>query len=387
MSVCHAGARRALRRVRMAGMDRRDDYPLAPGKTFLNHGSFGATPLAVLQRARALRTEAESDFPAFYHERVFPLLEASRRGVCAHLGVAPDRGVFVRNSTTAMQTVVDHLALRDGDHVVTTSREYEATVVLMRLLAGRGVDVQVVDGRHAGLVERVLAACGPRTRAVVVSHVTSPWSQVNDVDALSAELSGRGVATVVDGAHTAGQLPLPVHRPGVFVCLTLHKWLHLPKGAGFLVVPADAAEHVRPVVTSWYAESDHLPSRFAWAGTDDVIAHLVGSEAVAYQRELEDDGLRDHWGKLTTHAQDRLLSVAGVRTLATAPRSPAMVAVALPRVDPEGLLRELHRRAVDLWCGTTEEGPVLRLSVAPYTSAEDVDHGITVVEQLLAARR
>ena len=237
MSVCPADARGALRRVRMEGMDRRDDYPLAPGKTFLNHGSFGATPLAVLQRARALRTEAESDFPAFYHERVFPLLEASRRSVCAHLGVAPDRGVFVRNSTTAMQTVVDHLALRDGDHVVTTSREYEATVVLMRLLAGRGVDVEVVDGRHAGLVDRVLAACRPRTRAVVVSHVTSPWSQVNDVDALSAALADRGVATVVDGAHTAGQLPLPLHRPGVFVCLTLHKWLHLPKGAGFLVVP------------------------------------------------------------------------------------------------------------------------------------------------------
>ena len=61
--------------------------------------------------------------------------------------------------------------------------------------------------------------------------------------------------------------------------------------------------------------------------------------------------------------------------------------MALPRVDPERLLRPLHRRDVDLWCGATDEGPVLRLSVAPYTSAEDVDHGITVVEQLLAAGR
>ncbi len=371
----------------MDDMDRGDDYALAPGKTFLNHGSFGATPLAVLRAARALRAEAEQDYPAFYHQRVFPLLESSRRTVCDHLGIPPGQGVFVRNSTTAMQTVVDHLGLREGDHVVTTSREYEATVVLMRLLAARGVRVETVDGRHVGLVDRILAACRPTTRAVVVSHVTSPWSQVNDVDALTAELSARGVVTVVDGAHTAGLVPLPVQRPGVFVCLTLHKWMHLPKGSGFLVVPTDATGGLRPVVTSWYAEADDLPRRFAWAGTDDVIAHLVGAEAVAHQRGLEADGLHDHWEKLTTHAQDRLLSVAGLRTLPTAPRSPAMVAVGLPSVDPEELLRRLHRESVDLWCGATPEGPVLRLSVAPYTSPEDVDHGLSVFESVLASMR
>lgn len=364
-------------------MDRRDDYQLVPGKTFLNHGSFGATPRPVLRSARALRSEAEADFPAFYHERLFPTLESSRRAVCRHLGVPPERGVFVRNSTTAMQTVVDHLALRDGDEVVTTTREYEATAVLMRRLADRGVRVRVVDGRYSGLVDRVLEACGPRTRAVVMSHVTSPWSSVNDIDAVTDALSGTGVATIVDGAHTAGQLPLPSLRPGVFVCLTLHKWLHLPTGSGFLVVPSDEAAAVRPVVTSWYTESDEMPRRFSWAGTDDVIAHLVGAEAVAYHRDLEADGLEDHRGDLTGLAADLLLEVPGVEALPTAPRSPAMAAVRLPDLDPETLLRALHGRGVDLWCGATDEGPVLRLSVAPYTTADDVERGVAVLRSVL----
>ena len=366
-------------------MNRGGDYALRPGRAFLNHGSFGATPLPVLRTARALRAEADEDYPAFYHQRLFPLLESSRRAVSRYLGVPDGRGVFVRNATTAMQTVVDHLELTAGDHVVTTSREYEATVVLMRLLAGRGVAVEVVDGRHDGLAERVLGAVRPSTRAVVVSHVTSPWSQVNDVDVLSAELSGRGVATVVDGAHTAGLVPLPLDRPGVYVCLTLHKWLHLPKGAGFLVVPTDAAADVRPVVTSWFAGDATLTHRFSWAGTDDVVAHLVGREAVAYQRDLEADGLHDHWAELTAYARDRLLGIRGVVTPDPAPSAPSMVAVGLPAgTDPEALLRRLHARGVDLWCGSTEEGPVLRLSVAPYTSADDVDHGLGVLEDVLA---
>ncbi|NHA69287.1 aminotransferase class V-fold PLP-dependent enzyme [Phycicoccus flavus] len=364
-------------------MDRRDEYPLVPGKTFLNHGSFGATPLPVLRAARALRVEAESDYPAFYHERVFPTLESSRRAVCAHLGIPEGRGVYVRNATTAMQTVVDHLALRPGDRVVTTTREYEATVVLMGVLAERGVEVEVVDGRPAGLVARLVDACDARTRAVVVSHVTSPWSSVNDVDALSQALADRDVAVVVDGAHTAGQVPLPALRPGVFVCLTLHKWLHLPKGTGFLVVPPDHVEHVRPVVTSWYSRGGDLPRRFSWAGTDDVVGHLVGAEAVAYQRGLLADGLREHWRTVGGLAEDLLLAVPGVQPLATGPRSPAMVAVALPDVDPDPLLRALHEHGVDLWCGETDEGPVLRLSVAPYVTADDVERGVGVLRTVL----
>jgi isopenicillin-N epimerase len=370
----------------MAGMDRGADYALRDGKVFLNHGSFGATPLPVLHAARALRAEAEEDYPAFYHERLFGLLEASRRAVSAHLGVPDGRGVFVRNSTTAMQTVVDHLGLQAGDHVVTTSREYEATVVLMRRLAARGVEVEVVDGRHDGLVERVLTTVRARTRAVVVSQVTSPWSQVNPVDDLAEVLSDRGVATVVDGAHTAGLVPLPVPRPGVFVCLTLHKWLHLPKGSGFLVVPPDAVDTVRPVVTSWYADDESLTRRFAWAGTDDVVAHLVGARAVAYQQGLLADGLCEHRHVLTALAEDLLLDLPGVGPLAPAPRAPSMVAVGLPAAtDPEALLRRLHARSVDLWAGHTGEGPVLRLSVAPYTTAEDVEHGVAVLGGLLAA--
>jgi isopenicillin-N epimerase len=367
-------------------MDRGADYALRPGKVFLNHGSFGATPRPVLRAARTVRAESEEDYPAFYHQRLFPLLESSRRAVSGYLGIPDARGVFVRNATTAMQTVVDHLALGPGDHVVTTTREYEATTVLLRRLTGRGVEVEAVDGRHAGLTERVLAAVRPWTRAVVVSHVTSPWSQVNDIDAITAELSGRGVATVVDGAHSAGLVPLPALRPRVFVCLTLHKWLHLPKGSGFLVVPPEATDAVRPVVTSWHADDATLTRRFAWAGTDDVIAHLVGAEAVAYQRGLEADGLGAHRDDLTAHALERLLGLCGVTPLARAPRAPSMVAVGLPPgTDAEGLLAELHRSSVDLWCGSTAEGPVLRLSVAPYTTREDVDRGVGVLAGALTA--
>ncbi len=229
----------------------------------------------------------------------------------------------------------------------------------------------------------------PSTTSASSRCWSPPAARLADVEALAGALAGRGVdVDVVDGAHTAGLVPLPSPRPGVFLCLTLHKWLHLPRGTGFLVVPPDAAEGLRPVVTRWFADAEELTRRFAWVGTDDVIGHLLGAEAVAYQLGLEADGLADHRATLTAHALGRLLGLPWVTPLAEAPRAPSMVTVALPDgTEPEALRRALHRRSVDLWCGTTAEGPLLRLSVAPYTTPQEVDRGLDVLAEVLAGRR
>lgn len=171
----------------------RDAFSLDWDVAHLNHGSFGAVPRSVQDAVARTRAAAERDYDAFFADRLFDELAASRTALAAWLGWSPEGTVFAANATTALQTAVAHLALQPGDEVVTTSHEYDATNRVLELLAGRGVTIQIVPVSALDaptIVARVLDAVGTRTRAVLLSHVTSPWAEVLPVELAAAALAG-----------------------------------------------------------------------------------------------------------------------------------------------------------------------------------------------------
>src|SRR2546430_6119272 len=98
----------------------RDRWTLDPSGAFLNHGSFGASPVEVLDRQAALRAEMERQ-PVEFLARRLPGLWAEARARVAHfLGADPAGLVFVRNATTAVSTVLANVRLEPPDEGGTT---------------------------------------------------------------------------------------------------------------------------------------------------------------------------------------------------------------------------------------------------------------------------
>ena len=101
-------------------------WGLDPAVTMLNHGSFGACPLAVLQAQQRLRTEMERQPVRFLTRQIQPLLDQSRQFLSDLIGADPAEVAFVSNVTAAVNCVLRGLRFRSGDELLLTDHGYNA---------------------------------------------------------------------------------------------------------------------------------------------------------------------------------------------------------------------------------------------------------------------
>ncbi|GAB4198441.1 MAG: aminotransferase class V-fold PLP-dependent enzyme [Coleofasciculaceae cyanobacterium] len=269
---------------------------------FLNHGSYGACPLPVLDAQQRLRRQLERQPLRFFMREFEALLDAARSQLAAFVGVQPDELVFVPNATTGINAVLRSLSFNPGDELLTTNQEYNACRNALEFIASRTQARVVVatvpfpiDSPNQ-VIEAVIEQVSPKTRLALLDHITSQTGLIFPIQQLVQELAARGVDTVVDGAHAPGMVPLNLHEIGAtYYAGNCHKWLCAPKGAGFLYVRRDQQSAIRPLTISHGANSQRTDKsrfqlEFDWMGTDDPTAYLCVPDAIQFMDSLQPGG-------------------------------------------------------------------------------------------------
>lgn len=325
---------------------------------FLNHGPFGAVPVAVQGQQRAWQARMELEPVRFMVEELEPALDRARAAVASFVGCPADDLAFVHNATAGVNTVVRSLSLGPGDEVVISNQEYNACNNAVRAeCAERGASAVSAtlpwplpaDKAEAeeALAQAILACVTPRTRLVLLSHITSPTAIRLPVERLVGELQGRGVDVLLDGAHAPGFLDLSVAALGAaYYTGNLHKWACAPKGSAFLYVRPDRQAGIRPLIVSHGMNSprkdrSRFRLEFDFIGSVDYSPWLAAPEAVALMGSLLGSwkALRSHNDGLALRARELLC-----RALGTAPPAPAeligpMASVMLPPMPAGGAAR------------------------------------------------
>jgi isopenicillin-N epimerase len=282
-------------------------WQLASDLTFLNHGSFGATPTVVLRRQRQLQDALEADPIAFLapERNLEEKLDYVRTVLAKFLGASLDRLAFVRNATDGVSAVLRSFPWKEGDQILVTNHGYNACVNAARFVAER-YKLEVVQAlvpfpiqSASQVLDAIQQSITPRTKILLVDHVTSPTGLVFPIVDIVMLAHAKGVRVLVDGAHAPGMLPLNLDQLNAdYYTANHHKWICAPKVSGFLYVQPQWQHEVRPTVIS-HAANRPRPNRskfhaeFDWTGTFDPTPLLVVPDSLEFLSGLYPGGIAE----------------------------------------------------------------------------------------------
>jgi selenocysteine lyase/cysteine desulfurase len=199
---------------------------------------------------------------------------------------------LTRNTSEGLHNVIYGLDLRRGDEVVTTTQDYSTMCTSFDQRGRReGIVLRrfpfpTPPSKAMDLADLFWKNVGPKTRAILVSHMTFTTGQIFPVGEICREARRRGIYSIVDGAH--GFAHLVFRRDDLdcdFYGTSLHKWLTAPVGTGFLYVRRELIPQVWPLMGA--PESMRADIRkFESVGTQPVAMRNAIGDALAFHRGL-----------------------------------------------------------------------------------------------------
>ncbi|MEX0789014.1 MAG: aminotransferase class V-fold PLP-dependent enzyme [Anaerolineales bacterium] len=376
-------------------------FLLDPSVAFLNHGSFGAAPRAVMEAYQSWQIRLEQRPIQFMDVELPALLASARAALGAYLGAPADDLVLVPNVTFAVNAVARSLDLGPGDEIVGTDHEYGACDRAWRFLSQKSgfryvrQHIALPRASDADILEGLWQAVTPRTRLIFASHITSPTALTLPVAALCSRARQAGILTMIDGAHAPGQIPLDVASVGAdFYTGNCHKWMMAPKGSAFLYARPEVQARLEPLVVSWgwqpvpgFTTGSPFLDIFQWGGTDDPSASLAVPAAIDFMQQHD-------WPEVQLDCHQLLRETLGrVSELTGLPDAYGgddglyhqMAIAFLPDMaDPDGFKKRMYaEHLVEVPITEWNDRRFLRVSIQGYNTQADVERLLEALRSML----
>jgi len=348
-------------------------------------------------------------------QRSDALIAQVRQAAATFLNAASaDEIVFGPNMTTltfALSRAIGR-ELRPGDEIIVTRLDHDANVSPWLALQERGVTVRFVDMQvpectlDMNDLHRQLTR---RTRLVAITHASNAVGTIPDLAAVSRAAHAAGAWVWVDAVHYGphGRIDVRAIDCDFLVCSS---YKFYGPHQGVLYGRRELLQRLRPykvrpssdeVPTRWETGTQNHECLAGMLGAFEYLAELGGADRVVRPAlEAAMDRIRSHERALAARLIDGLRQIPGIQIYGiTTPeqldRRAPTVSLTWPPHRPEAVARWLASHQVFVThgdhyatelmtrLGLVEQGGTLRIGMAHYNTASEVD----LVLELLAGFR
>jgi selenocysteine lyase/cysteine desulfurase len=357
----------------------RSHFSLDPKLIFLNNGTLGPAPDAVVQTReyynRLLAVDPTDNFRS-------KELRYVRQQLAKFIQAQPGEVAITHSTTEGMNIFAHGVDWKPGDEVIIGDQEHFGAVEPYQTLVQRyGIKIVTVQlPIPAQSTEQVVSAYAkaftPRTRALVVSHVSYVTGLVAPLRELAELAHAHGALISVDGAQSFGVLSLDTVATGIdHFAGAGQKWLLAGTGTGVNYVRREVQNKLWPL----YGYDDpafHVAPRYERSGQLGIPAALGIASALQFQSDIGQKNIETRARELGRQVREGAAKIPGARLLSSS--DPALSAninvFTLPNI-PAPQAANLLGKQENIVIRGLVHGDVkaLRISTHFYNTPEQVD--------------
>ena len=383
----------------------REDFPVLKDVVYLDNSATTQTPIPAVEAMIDYFYRYAGNYWRGAHRlarETTNRYEDARETVARFLNVESSKTVFTKNTTEGINLIANSYPWEVEDHIVTTLLEHHSNLLPWLRLQKMGVDVTVVNPDSKGIIDtsNIENAFTEKTKLVAITQVSNVFGSVQDVKSITKVAHRNGIKALVDGAQSAGHMPINLKDLDCdFFATAGHKGLLGPQGTGVLYVKEpDVLESasVGGGTVSDVSGSNYVlepsPACFE-AGTPNIPGVIGLVRAVEYVENIGISEIEAHDVKLSIEAAKRLSELEHVEVYGPEDR------IGIVPFNVKGLhahdvalildqtrkicVRSGHHCAIPITRFLKVDGTV-RASFALYNTREEVDLLVNAVSGLKA---
>ena len=376
----------------------KNNFLLDQNITYLNHGSFGATPKPIFEEFQRLQLELEQEPVQFIVKKSLVYLKTAKERLAKYIGCQPEDFFFTPNPTVAINTIIRSLNLQEGDEILSTNHEYGAMDKTWNFFCTKmgakyirqEISLPIVSKEK--ILEEFWKGYSSKTKVIFINEISSATALIFPVKEICQKAQELGLITIIDGAHVPGHIDLKIEELNPdFYTGTLHKWMLSPKGSSFLYVKKEFQNDIDPLVVSWgYDNAVISESQFLdyheYQGTRDIAAFLCTPKVIDFLEENNWKQISENCKVIVRENYQRFCDLLNAKPLCPISEEflGQMASIQIQTEEPVKLKELLFEKyKIEIPVMPLNGKIYLRYSINAYNSQEDLDILYKALQEIL----
>ncbi|BCZ49462.1 cysteine desulfurase [Clostridium gelidum] len=333
----------------------------------------------------------------------------AREIICDFFGYdSPSNVIFTNNVTTSLNILIKGI-LKSGDHVITSSMEHNSVIrPLFYCREQLQIEFDIIKANSFGFVDinDLKNKINSKTKLVIMTQASNVTGSIQDIKSIGKICNDHNIFFIVDSAQGAGVLDINMKDVKAnAIAFTGHKSLLGPQGIGGFILDSKLNSSCSTVLqggtgslSSSLRQPDFLPDKFE-CGTHNLPGIVGLAEGIKYINSIGLNTIYDHNKYLINYLLNGLLNIDGINVYGdlSGKMLTTCISININSLDPSefGYILECNgiKTRSGLHCsplahktiGSYPSGTV-RLSISYFTSKEELDYALMVINKIATNR-